>query len=385
MQPCRARGRLEECHARLNVTYDLRYATDHFPGIGTHAHALLGALLAAPGEHRFRVLWGATDHATRFDPQAFARHASVDWVVVREPALGPLSPLGTGRVLRRVGGDVYFSPFFLKPIGAPMPVVLTLPDAMHLAPETGSSWLLRTQFAVALRHARGATLAITPREFSRRELIRRAGFPAERLRVVPQGTPPRATTPPERPAAVPERPFALVVGANRPHKNLRLLVSAWRMLGDARPLDLVSAGPVDARFPSLDRLAREAGVQGTHTLGSVPPAQLDWLYEHATLLVFPSRYEGFGFPLLEAAARGTPVIASDIPALRELGEGVARFVADGDATGWVQAVRELASDASVRARMRDAGLALAARHDYAEVARRTLDILTSPLAGRHAA
>ena len=379
----RTRSNSRECPARLNVVYDLRYATDHFPGIGTHAHALLAALVAAPGEHRFRVLWGATDRATRFDPETLARQARVDWVIVREPSLGLLAPLGTGSVLRRIGGDVYLSPFYLKPIGAPMPVVLTLPDAMHLAPETGSSWLLRTQFAIALRHARGATLAITPSEFSRRELVRRAGFPETRLRVVQQGTPPRGARPPERPGAAPERAFALVVGANRPHKNLRLLVDAWRLLGDARPLDLVAAGPVDARFPSLDRLAREAGVAGTHTLGAVSPAELDWLYEHATLLVFPSRYEGFGFPLLEAAARGTPVIASDIPALRELGEGVARFVGDSDAPGWARAVRELSADDAARARMRDAGVALAARHDYAEVARRTLELL-EPLAGRRA-
>jgi glycosyltransferase involved in cell wall biosynthesis len=361
------------------VVYDLRYATDHFPGIGTHAHALLAALVAAPGEHRFRVLWGESDRTTRFDPQALARHARVEWVVVREPALGPLAPFGTGSVLRRIGGDVYLSPFYLKPVAAPMPVVLTLPDAMHLAPETGSSWLLRTQFAIALLHARGATAAITPSEFSRRELIRRAGFPAARLHVVPQGTPPRGAARSERPAAAPGRPFALVVGANRPHKNLRLLVNAWRVLGDARPPDLVSAGPVDRRFPSLDDLARDAGVQGTHTLGVVTPAELDWLYENATLLVFPSRYEGFGFPLLEAAARGTPVLAADIPALRELGEGVARFVGVDDARAWAAAVRELAGDGGARERMREAGLALAARHDYAGVARRTLEIL-APLA-----
>ena len=368
----------------MNVVYDLRYATDHFPGIGTHAHALLRALVSAPGVHRYRVLWGASDRATRFDPDWFARHARVDWVVVREPSLGPLAPLGTGRVLRRVGGDIYLSPFYLKPVAAPMPVVLTLPDAMHLAPETGSSWLLRTQFAIALRHARGATAAITPSEFSRGELIRRAGFPADRLHVVPQGTPPRASSAAERPVAAPQRPFALVVGANRPHKNLALLVSAWRLLGDARPLDLVSAGPVDRRFPALDRLAREAGVAGTHALGPVSPAQLEWLYANATLLVFPSRYEGFGFPLLEAASHGTPVIASDIPALRELGEGVARFVDPGDAAAWAGAVRVLAADADARARMREQGMALAARHGYAEVARRTLEIL-APLAGSLAA
>jgi glycosyltransferase involved in cell wall biosynthesis len=368
----------------VNIVYDLRYATDHFPGIGTHAHALLHALISAPGDDRFRVLWGERDLTTRFDPAAFARHERVDWVTVREPSLGALAPLGTGRVLRRVGGDVYFSPFYLKPVGAPMPAVLTLHDATHLAPGTGSPWALRMKFAIALRHTRGAAAVITSSEFSRRELIRRAGFSPERLHVVPLGTPPAMAATPERPAGAPQKPFALVVGVNRPHKNLDLLFHAWRLLGDARPLELVAVGPVDPRFPSVDQLAREAGVSGTHTLGLVPPAQLDWLYANATLLLFPSRYEGFGFPLLEAAAHGTPVIASDIPALRELGDGVARFVDPADAPAWAGAIRELAADAAERARMRELGQALAARHDYAEVARRTLEIL-APLARRAAA
>jgi len=359
----------------VNIVYDLRYATDHFPGIGTHAHALLRALVSAPGADRFRVLWGASDQATRFDPEWFAHHARVDWTVVREPSLGPLAPLRTGAVLRRIGGDVYMSPFYLRPVGARMPVVLTLPDAVHLTPESHSSWKLRTLFSLALRHARGASAVITPSEFSRDELIRRAGFPADRLHVVPQGVPPRSQAPAERPAGVPERPFALVVGVNRPHKDLRTLANAWRLLGSASPLDLVAAGPVDPRFPSLGDLAAEGGARSTHTLGPVSPAQLEWLYESSTLLLFPSRYEGFGFPLLEAAARGTPVIASDIPALRELGAGVARFEAVGDAEAWAAAVRELAADAPARARMSAAGRSLAARHDYAVVAERTRDIL----------
>jgi len=369
---------------RVNIVYDLRYATDHFPGIGTHAHALLHALVSAPGDDRFRVLWGERDRTTRFDPAAFARRERVDWVTVREPSLGALAPLGTGSVLRRVGGDVYLSPFYLRPVGARIPVVLTLPDVVHLAPESRSSWKLRMLFGLALRHARGASAVITPSEFSRGELIRRAGFPADRLHVVPQGVPPRSQAPAERPAGAPQKPFALVVGVNRPHKNLDLLFHAWRLLGDARPLELVAVGPVDPRFPSVDQLAREAGVSGTHTLGLVPPAQLDWLYANATLLLFPSRYEGFGFPLLEAAAHGTPVIASDIPALRELGDGVVRFVDAADAPAWAGAIRELAADAAERARMRELGQALAARHDYAEVARRTLEIL-APLARRAAA
>jgi len=366
------------------VVYDLRYATDHFPGTGTHAHALLRALLSLPGDDGYRVLWGASDHATRFDPEWFARHRRVDWVVVREPALGALAPLGTGAVLRRIGGDVYLSPFYLRPAGARMPTVLTLHDAMHLAPETRSPLTTRLLFALALNHARGADRVLTSSQFSRDELVRRAGMPSQRLHVVPPGVPPRWPGAPERPAGVPDRPYALVVGVNRPHKNLGVLVNAWRILGPTPLLDLVSAGPTNTRFPSLTQIAHKVGVAGIQALGVVKPAELEWLYANATVLVFPSRYEGFGFPLLEAAARGIPVIASDIPALRELGEGVARFVATEDAAAWAAAVRELAGDAAARARMQELGLALAARHDYAQVAQRTLAIVT-PLVTSNAA
>jgi alpha-1,3-rhamnosyl/mannosyltransferase len=368
--------------ARLNVVYDLRYATDHFPGIGAHARALLAALLGLPATGRFRVLWRANDPASRFDTGAFASHARVDWTIVGAPALGVRAPFATGDLLRRLGGDVYLSPFYLRPVRAPMPVVLTLHDAMHLAPEVRSPLGVRLRFALALRQARGAAGVLTSSRFSREELVRRAGFPAERLHLVPLGVPPRWPGAPERPAGAPDRAFALVVGGNRPHKGLDTLARAWRRLGGPRTLDLVSAGPVDPRFPSLDALAARERAPGTHTLGVVSPAELEWLYANATLLVLPSVYEGFGLPLIEAAARGTPVIASDIPALREIGENAVRFVPAGDDEAWADAVARLAADATERDRLRSAGLDRAARHDYADVARRVHDVLEAVVGGR---
>jgi len=363
--------------ARVNVVYDLRYATDHFPGIGAHAHALLDALLRLPTADRFRVLRGRDDRSTRFDPASFAAHTRVDWTVIDAPALGVRAPFATGAWLRRLGGDVYLSPFYLKPVGAPMPAVLTLHDAMHLAPESATPVGVRWRFALALRHARSAAAVLTSSRFSRDELVRRAGFAGERLHVVPLGVPPRWPGAVERPAGVPELAFALVVGGNRPHKGLETLARAWRILGQARPLELVGAGAVDARFPSLAEWSRREQAQGTHMLGAVSPAALEWLYANATLVLCPSRYEGFGLTLIEAAARGTPVIASDIPALRELGEGAACFVAAGDARAWVDAVRSLAVDPAERERLRRAGLERAAHFDYANVAARVRDVLTA--------
>src|SRR5580765_3853428 len=262
MRPCRVRRRPLGARARLNVVYDLRYATDHFPGIGAHAHALLAALLELPTDDRFRVLWRATDRASRFDLGSFASHPRVDWTLVEAPALGLRAPFATGELLRRLGGDVYLSPFYLEPVRAPMPSVLTLHDAMHLAPEVRSPLGVRVRFALALRRARGAAAVLTSSRFSRDELIRRAGLPAQRLHVVPLGVPPRWPGAVERPAGAPECAFALVVGGNRPHKGRATLARAWPRMGEARPVDLVSAGPLDPRFPSLDALARHERAPG---------------------------------------------------------------------------------------------------------------------------
>jgi alpha-1,3-rhamnosyl/mannosyltransferase len=366
----------------VNVVYDLRYATDHFPGIGTHAHALLAALLQLPGDDRYRVLWRGEDRTTRFDLGAIAGHARVDWTLVSELAMGWRAPLATRGLLRRLGGDVYLSPFSLRPLGSPMPVVLTIHDAIPLLPASGFSWWRRFRFALATRSASRADAVLTSSESSRGEILRRTGISPARLHVVPLGVPPRWPGPAERPPGVPDVPFALVVGGNRPHKELATLAEVWRRLGPSPPLELVGAGPNDRRFPTLTELAQARGARGVHTLGPVSPAALEWLYTHATFLLFPSRHEGFGLPLIEASARGTPVIASDIPALRELGEGAARFVPPGEADAWVATVRELFADALERARLAAAGRGRAARFDYLETARLVRGILTSVVEGR---
>ena len=356
----------------MRVVYDLRYASDHFPGIGTYAYALCRSLVELPTADEFRVLWNPAQAATRFGRSDFRDQPRVDWVETAASPLGWRAPFATGALLRRLGGDVFLSPFYLRPVGAPMPVVLTLHDALHLAPESRSPAWLRLRFMLALRHARGAAALLTVSEFARADLARRAGIPAERMHVVPNSVPPRFAGAPARPAGVPERPFALVVGANRPHKDLRTLARAWRRMGEERPLELVAAGPIDRRFPTLARLG---GGPGIHDLGDVSAAELEWLYANATLLVFASRYEGFGLPILEAASRGLPVIASDIPALRETAGDAARFVAPGDDEGWAAAVRELAADPEARARLRAAGRARAALFEPAGIAARARAVL----------
>ncbi len=354
------------------VLYDLRYATDHFPGVGTHAWELLRALLALPGPERYAVVWNDALANGRFDVAQVRSHPRVDWISTRVPALGLATARGTGALARASGADVFMSPFWIMPDRPGMPVVLTLHDVLPLVEGHPISWWRRELFRVALRRARGASAILTSSRFSGGELARRAHLPPERVHVVPLGV---AVAPVEatRPPAAPEAPFALAVGVNKPQKNLAVLADAWRAMGADAPLALVSAGPVDARYPALESLARD--LPRVTALGRVAPGELEWLYRHATALLLPSVYEGFGFPLLEGMARGVPVLAGDIPPLRELGEGVAEFLPPRDAGAWMRAVRAIASDAAKREVMRVAGPPRAAEYSHARCAENVLALL----------
>ncbi len=362
------------------VVYDLRYAADHFPGIGTHAFALLRALLDAPGGERYRVLWNPAEPATRLDPGVLRSHPRVEWHECDVPSLGWVTPRRTGALLRRLGGDVCFSPFSLMPVDPLMPVVLTLHDVLPLAPESRTPFWRRFVFAQAMRAADRAAAVLTSSEFSRGEIARRTRITAGRVRVVRLGVLPSGPESAAAPRGTPAGPFALTVGINKPHKNLAVLGAAWRRFGTTPPLSLVAVGPSDPRFPGWDSLA--SGASGVTALGRVSQPELEWLYRRAVLVLHPSRYEGFGLPVLEAASRGAPVVCADVPALRELGEGTARFVPPDDARGWADAVAALARDEAERERMRVAGARLAAAHDYAACAERVLAILREVAATR---
>ncbi len=360
----------------MRIAYDLRYAADHFPGIGTHAFCLLEALLDRPGDERYDVIWNPALRNTRFDLAQIRRHSRVRWEERSSSAVGLLAPLRIGAELRALRPDVYFSPFSAMPVRPGCPVVLTVHDLLPLARPRDVPIHRRLLLSSWVRRARSAQTVITSSEFSRSEILTRGGLDPARVHVVRLGVPPTLTrTVPRRPAALPEGRFALAVGINKPHKNLATLVEAWRQLGGRPPLMLVTAGPEDPRYPGVAALAAAAGAKAVRALGHVAEDELHWLYRNATLTLFPSLYEGFGFPLAEAMACGTPALVSDIPPLHEIGDGVARFVPPLEAGHWADEVRALASDEAARARMSAAGKARALTLDYSSTAAGTLEVL----------
>jgi len=254
--------------------------------------------------------------------------------------------------------------------------------------------LRRAYFRAASRAgARLCDVAIAVSNTVRADLERHLQMPVERVRVVPL-----AAAPSYRPlddanikAAVrvryglPDR-FILNVGALEPGKNHATLLRAFgRLKAQGLEAALVIAGPPAWRYELLLRQVDRLGLRDqVRFLDYVPAEDLLVLYNLADLFVFPSLYEGFGLPPLEAMACGLPVVASTAPALREVLDGAALLVHPLDVTALAEAMGLALGDEPLRSRLREAGLERAALFSWERTARETAAVYREVVAGRGA-
>lgn len=213
-----------------------------------------------------------------------------------------------------------------------------------LAAAVGPQWFagsMRAYAVTVIAGARRARRVITVSAAVRDELIER-GVGADRVVVVRPDVDPRFAPAAEEAVAAAktrhglERPYALLVGWADPRKDALTAVAAHHRVVDEVPHDLVLVGVPHPSFAPV-RLARSPSVR---RVGHVTDDDLVGLLTGAAVLLYPSRYEGFGLPPLEALACGTPAVASAIPALRESTAGRARLVTPGDVNGWADALRD---------------------------------------------
>ena len=273
--------------------------------------------------------------------------------------------LALPRKLRRLGVDAVHAPNCFLPLRRPCPGVVTIHDlAFEEHPEDFSrrtGWKYRT---LAPRAARSAERVICVSEFTRADVCRRYGIDPEKTRVVHS-----APALPIGDATPPRGPYLLAVGDLRRKKNFTTLASAFRTLHE-RGLEhrLVIAG-VDAG--EGERVRAAAGSAPLELTGYLPDAQMDAVMRGADLLVHPSLYEGFGFVVVEAMARGIPVACARATALPETAADAAVYFDPHSAADIAAAIETALSD---RERLAAAGRRRAADFSWQATAERTADV-----------
>lgn len=289
--------------------------------------AFLGADAAAAG----RGWWTELPDRVVVLPRASARRR-VSW------ALG--EAVAVGRAAARAGVDLVHGPANFAPLAGPFARVVTvhdvgfrrLPELMTPAMRLGTELLVPPA-------ARRAHRVITVSAASRDDLVSQLKVAPERIEVIPNGIAPPPSSPPSA-----ERRAILTVATNLPHKNLGAVVEAVARLDDAPPLVVAGAGTDDG---PLAARAAQLGVDATF-LGAVSTATLDRLYAEAAVYVTATLYEGFGLPVLEAMARGVPVVCSDLPVLREVAGDAAFFTDPRDPAAIAATIQRALADGGAR-------------------------------------
>ena len=278
--------------------------------------------------------------------------------------------------------DLYHFPNFIRPpLSRGKKSVVTIHDVSFLRmPETTEAKNLAWLSAEIRRTAERADAILTDSHFSAREICELLKVPAEKVFPVwlglPEfGPPPAADVVAQaRTALGLEKPYLLMVGTIEPRKNIPFLVKVYEALKDFAG-DLVLAGGLGWKTGETLRAISESPRKGgIRLLKHMDDAQLSALYAGAAAFVFPTRYEGFGFPPLEAMGRGAPVISARNSSLPEVLGEAAEWVDGYDAEAWADKVRAVLADSARAARLRAAGLAQAKKFTWEETARKTWDV-----------
>ncbi|MDR6904633.1 glycosyltransferase involved in cell wall biosynthesis [Agromyces sp. 3263] len=276
--------------------------------------------------------------------------------------------LAVARAARRERADLVHCPANFGPWRSRVPVVLTVHDLLAFrhpefvpgAHARALRWMVRTA-------ARSAAALLTVSGASRDDLVACLGVPSRRITVTPlAGSRPLDTTAPR----ARRDDLLLAVGNRMPHKGFETLLEALARIPvpDRPRLTITGSHGDDPLAPVVERLGLARFVD---LRGWLSRDELEALYGEATALVFPTRFEGFGLPPLEAMSRGCPVIVSDLPVMHEVAGEAALYVDPTDADAIARGIRALLEAPDEREQMSRAGLARAARFSWEATAEAT--------------
>ncbi len=370
----------------MRLGLDARYVYDHFPGIGRYVVHLAHALADLPHNHTLVLLSNPALPNTRHDLTALRQRPNVEFVETTARPFAPGEYRQIPALARALRLDMLHSPYYLKPYGGlPCPSVVTIYDLIgrrfpHALPWRGR-WLFNVATGLAVHTAqRILTISASARD----DVAHYYGIPKDRIVVTHLAADERFC--PQPPAVIeavrakyglPAR-YVLYLGANKPHKNLGRLVAAWAGLEAGIAGHLVIAGHYDPRYPAVQRLVTAQGLSTrVHFLPNVAEHDLPALYSGAVVFAFPSYYEGFGLPPLEAMACGTPVVCANTSSLPEV-VGDAAMTVDPYRVDKMRAALHMVLDnPSLHDYLRQRGIRQAARFSWTQTARVTLAVYES--------
>jgi len=372
----------------MNVGIDARALLSERTGIGVYTKEIAGALAAIPGVD-----------VTLFAPREIAAGAVPPGVRARTDRrlLGTLwVQTRLARRLAEERTDVLLSAVTIAPARLSIPYVPVVHD---LTPLTHPEWHRRKTIAAFVpwieRTLERAANVIAVSQATAREISARFPEVGRKITVVSHGVDPSfsAEGSPEEAAAVRRehvdgRPFILSFATLEPRKNLGALVAACERLWRERPErpDLLLAGGAGWKSaPLLAAIERSPFRERIHRTGYVAAEAVPSLFRAAEAFCYPSHAEGFGLPVLEAMACGTPAVISTAPALLELAGDAALSAPPGEESTLAEALASVLEDREIRQRCRERGLARASQFTWAGAAEKTAAVLRSSCAARPAA
>ncbi len=361
----------------MNIGIDVRKYYDF--GIGTYIRNLASCFDTQEGDTF--TYFAAPEHAAEI-----RKTHRGETIVNRSGKYSAGELLSLSVQAHRARVSVYHAPHYTLPYCLSMRSVVTIHDVIHLRFPEYFSPLQRAYARFLISHAcMAADAVIVDSEFSGKELRRYVACPAGKIHVIHLGvsgsfTPGEGHSGPEeftRKYRVGRR-FLLYVGGLKRHKNVPCLLRAFAGLGSDPELQIVFIGERVDEDAALKSLCVQCGISGrVLSLGWIPEDDLIAAYRAAAVVVLPSLYEGFGFPVLEAMACGTPVIGSNAASIPEvIGDAGILFdpQSEQDLAG---AIRSVLSDQSLRDSLRERGLQRAKLFSWDRCAERTINVYRS--------
>jgi len=366
------------------IAIDARKLHDY--GIGTYVRNLVSEFARQPTSDTYVLICHPDDAAfvRGLGPSFEAWPDTSANYSIREQLTVPMD-------LRRAKVDLFHAPHYVVSPLVGCPVVVTIHDCIHLRfpqylPNRIAHLYAKTFMAIGANRAKRI---ITVSQASKDDIQHYLHAPASKIEVIHNGLDARYHSAPDEGAVsqVRERfllnaPFILYAGNIKPHKNVERLIDAFALLRQDghQDLKLLIIGDELSKYPGLRRLVHRHHLHAhVRFFGFVPDATLAALYKLASIFVFPSLFEGFGFPPLEAMASGTPVITSNVSSLPEVVGEAAILVDPHDPAAIAAAMARVLSEPTLRRELIARGYARARAFSWTDAAARTREVYHSVL------